>query len=256
MNPLNPAISDWKSRKVWIIGASSGIGAALAKALSRQGALLALSARRPAELQSLATASDLVLPLDVTDTQAIQHANDRIQREWGRIDLVIYCAGTYRPMRAWDIDLPLVEETLSINLQGAFNMLHTVVPGLLQQGAGGICLVSSAAGYTGLPRALAYGPSKAALINLAQVLYGDLSPRGIGVYLVNPGFVQTRLTQQNEFAMPALVTPSEAAASILHGFSRGRFEIHFPGRFTRWMKLLACLPDRLRFSLIKRVTTE
>ena len=124
---------------------------------------------------------------------------------------------------------------------------------MVGQRAGGICLVGSVAGYTGLPQALAYGPSKAALINLAQILYTDLAPRGIGVYLVNPGFVSTRLTRQNDFKMPALITPQTAAREIVRGLRAGRFEIHFPRRFTWWMRRLSRLPDRLRFSLLGRL---
>jgi len=127
-----------------------------------------------------------------------------------------------------------------------------ITPYFLRRHRGGICLVASVAGYTGLPEALAYGPSKAALINLAQILYTDLAPRGIGVYLVNPGFVETRLTQQNNFAMPALISPAEAAREIILGIAKGRFEIHFPKRFTWWMKWLSRLPDRLRFYLLSK----
>lgn len=253
MTPLNPTITDWQSRRVWIIGASSGIGAALATALSNLGARLALSARRAEPMQALAGAEDLVLPLDVTDAQAVEQAADEVVRCWGGIDLVIYSAGTYRPMRAWNIDLPQTADTLGTNLQGVYHLLHAVVPTLLHQGRGGICLVASVAGYSGLPKALAYGPTKAALINLAQILYTDLAPKGIGIYLINPGFVATRLTRQNDFPMPALLQPEAAARAILQGLAKGRFDIHFPKRFSHWMRLLARLPDRLRFHLIKRV---
>lgn len=250
MNSLNPAISDWHARRVWILGASSGIGAALAGRLAEAGAVLALSARREDALRDVAGDRHLVMPVDVADSQALRSTCDLLLAQWGGIDMVIYCAGVYTPMRAWEIDLKLVRETLSINLQGVYNLLDAIVPVMIRQGSGGICLVSSVAGYTGLPKALSYGPGKAALINLSQILYTDLSPRDIGVYLVNPGFVATRLTQKNDFRMPALITPDEAAQEIIAGIAKGRFEIHFPRRFTLLMKWLGRMPDRLRFYLL------
>jgi short-subunit dehydrogenase len=129
-----------------------------------------------------------------------------------------------------------------------------VLPHLLAQRAGHLSLVSSVAGYRGLPKALAYGPTKAALINLAQTLYLDLGPSGIGVSIVNPGFVRTPLTAGNDFHMPALITPEQAAAEILAGLARGEFEIHFPKRFTRWLKALSHLGDGLYFAAVRRST--
>ena len=253
MSSLNPKICDWRSRRLWIVGASSGIGAALARQLGEAGARLALSARREDALREVNGERDgLLLPFDVTDRETLRAARDRLLDQWGGIDMLIYAAGLYTPMRTWEIDQEVVRQTLAVNLQGAYNLIEAVVPRLLEQGTGGLCLLASVVGYTGLPKALAYGPSKAALINLAQILYTDLSPRGIGVYLVNPGFVDTRLTRQNDFQMPALITPEKAASEILAGIGKGRFEIHFPKRFTLWMRWLARLPDPLRFYLLKR----
>lgn len=256
MKRLNPAISDWTGRRVWILGASSGIGAAVARQLAAAGAVLALSARREDALRDVAGDKDLTLPVDVSDAQALKTTCELLLQRWDGIDSVIYCAGVYTPMRAWEIDLSLVRETLSINLQGVYNLLDAIVPVLIRQGSGGICLVSSVAGYTGLPKALAYGPGKAALINLAQILYTDLSPSNIGVYLVNPGFVATRLTQNNDFSMPALITPEKAAQEIIAGIGKGRFEIHFPRRFTLWMKWLGRMPDRIRFYLLAKAVEQ
>lgn len=252
MKSLNPAIVDWRGYRVWIIGASSGIGAALAHRLAGMEVRLALSARRERHLQQVAGEHDEVLPLDVVDRASLQSARDTLLQRWGGIDLVVYCAGLYTPMRAWEIDVNQIQKNLETNLLGAYYLAEVMMPQFDQNGAGGICLVASAAGFTGLPQALAYGPGKAAMINLAEILYTDLSPRGIGVYLVNPGFVETRLTQKNRFKMPAMITPDEAAREIIKGIGKGYFEVHFPKRFTRWMKLLACLPDRLRFYLLRR----
>ncbi len=252
MKSLNPKITDWRERRVWIIGASSGIGAALAKKFLASGAEVALSARRESALESVAGTQGVVLPCDVSDPAGLETAMSVLLTRWGGIDMVVYCAGVYTPMRAWEVDLKVVRETLAINLQGVYNLLYSLVPVYIERNGGGLCLVSSVAGYTGLPKALAYGPGKAALINLAQILYSELSPYGVGVHLVNPGFVETRLTQQNDFTMPALITPDAAAQAIVAGMAKGRFEIHFPKRFTLWMKLLGLLPDRIRFHLLSR----
>jgi short-subunit dehydrogenase len=249
---LNPRITDWHEKRVWIIGASNGIGAALARLLMQRGARLAISARNEAGLQAIAEEGTIVMPLDVTDTDSLKRVGTELLSQWGGIDMVVYCAGIYTPMRSWDLDLTVVRQSLETNLQGAYNLLDAILPCYLKQAKGDLCIVASVAGYTGLPKALAYGPTKAALINLAQILYTDLSPRGIGVYLVDPGFVDTRLTEQNDFNMPALISAEQAAVEILKGIGQGRFEIHFPKRFTYWMKLLSRLPDSFRFRLLKK----
>lgn len=146
-----------------------------------------------------------------------------------------------------------MQEHLKINYLGALYLLEALLPALLARGSGHISLVGSVAGYRGLPNSLAYGPTKAALINLAETLYLDLHPKGIGVSLVNPGFVKTPLTAGNAFDMPALISPEEAAQAMLQGWARGDFELHFPKRFTLWMKALRLLPNRLFFSLVGRV---
>lgn len=249
---MNPRITDWRGRRIWLVGASAGIGAALARALAERGARLVLSARSSPRLQSLQIPEALLLPCDATDDASLAAAHARLQAAWGGVDLVIYLAGDYRPMRAADLDLAQAERIIAINFGGALKLAARVLPGLAP--GGGIAFVASIAGYRGLPRALAYGPGKAALIHLAECLHLELAPRGIGVWAINPGFVATRLTAQNDFAMPALITPEEAAAEILEGFRSGRFEIHFPRRFTRLMKFLAQLPYALYFPLVRRFT--
>ncbi|MGZ5101234.1 MAG: SDR family NAD(P)-dependent oxidoreductase [Usitatibacter sp.] len=173
---------------------------------------------------------------------------------WGGNDLVVLMAGEYKPMRAWKIDLDTARAMVETNLMGFFNVLGAAVPTLLKQGEGNIVLVSSVAGYRGLPKSLVYGPTKAAIINLGETLYLDLRPKGIGVCVVNPGFVKTPLTAQNDFKMPALISPEEAAAEILAGLERGEFEIHFPRRFTRVLRMLRLLPYSLYFPAIRRLT--
>ena len=257
LRPLNPRLRDWRGLRVWIVGASSGIGEALARELGHRGARLALSARREAPLRTLAEAApagSLVLPLDVTDAAAVQAAAGRIEDEWGGVDLVVWLAGTYAPMRAQQFDLARARAMLDANLHGVLNGLAALLPMCERNTCGGLALVSSVAGYRGLPKSLAYGPGKAAVINLAETLWLDLSPQGVGVWLVSPGFVDTPLTAANDFAMPGLMQPADAARAMIDGFARGRFEIHFPKRFTLWLKLLRLLPDRLYFAAVRRVT--
>ena len=143
---------------------------------------------------------------------------------------------------------------VDVNLMGCLNGVAAVVPTLLAQGSGTIALVSSVAGYRGLPKSLVYGPTKAAAINLAEALYLDLSPKGIGVCVINPGFVRTPMTAQNDFKMPALIEPAEAADEIVKGLERGEFEIHFPKRFTRFLKMLRLLPYGRYFPAVRKAT--
>jgi len=254
---LNRHIRDWRGLRVWVVGASSGIGAGLAAELLARGARVAVSARRASELERLAAAHGaqaMAVPLDVTDAAAVAPALQRVVSAWGGVDLVVLCSGTHQPVRAWDLDASEARRLVDVNVNGVFNCLQPVVGQLLQQGCGGVAVVSSVAGYGGLPTALVYGATKAALINLAETLYLDLAPRGIGVYVINPGFVKTPLTDRNTFAMPALISVEDAAASIIAGFARGDFEIHFPRRFTLWLKLLRLLPYRWYFALVRRGT--
>lgn len=254
---LNQPIRDWHGKRVWVIGASSGIGAALARALLGQGARVALSARSAPGLEQIAAtsgASTLVLPLDVTDAASVAPALRQVVAAWGGIDLVLWCAGSHSPVRAWELDAADARRLVDVNLNGVINGLPAVVGQLLQQNSGGIAIVSSVAGYGGLPTALVYGATKAALINLAETLYLDLAPRGIAVYLINPGFVKTPLTDKNTFKMPALISADEAAQEIIAGFARGSFEIHFPRRFTLWLKILRLLPYRWYFALVHKGT--
>lgn len=254
-NPLNPPLSDWRGKRVWIVGASTGIGEATAAALHAQGATVIVSARKAQVLQDFAERhpGSVALPLDATDTAAVQAATASVLAG-GDLDCVVYCAGHYNAMRSDAMDLADMNKHVDVNYLGALRLLHAVVPALLAQGHGHLSLVGSVAGYRGLPLSLAYGPTKAALINLAETLYLDLHGRGLGVSIVNPGFVETPLTAANTFTMPALLTPAQAAKAMLRGWARGEFEIHFPKRFTVWLRLMRLLPYRLYFAMVKRGT--
>ncbi len=253
---LNPPMSDWPGRVAWLVGASTGIGRETAKLLHARGAKVIVSARNAAALREFEAEQpgSLGLALDVGDAGALAHAARRIVADHGRIDLAMYCAGHYRAMRAADFDLDEALRHVRINYDGALNLLAPLLPILRRQAGGHLSLVASVAGYRGLPQSLAYGPTKAALINLAQTLYLDLQPLGIGVSVINPGFVRTPLTANNAFDMPALIDADEAAREIVAGWAKGRFEIHFPRRFTLWLKALRHLGDAAYFSAIRRAT--
>lgn len=264
---LNPPLRDWSGKNVWLVGASSGIGEACASLLHERGAHVFVSARQVEKLQDWVArhpgtdgkgrARAVALPLDVTDHRALQLAVQAIAAR-GPLDLVVYCAGYYKALGAQRYSLEEMLRHEQVNYVGALQLLDVVLPVLQEQaqrGQGGhLSLISSVAGFRGLPKSLAYGPTKAALINLAEALYLDLQPQGLGVSVVNPGFVETPLTAQNRFKMPALITPEVAAREMLTGWARGDFELHFPKRFTRWLKFMRLLPYRLYFPLVRKFT--
>lgn len=253
---LNPRIESWSGRTVWLVGASTGIGRATAERLHALGARVVVSARSGAALDAFVAShpGSLAIALDATDREAMREATAQIVASHGRIDLALYCAGTYSAMRATEFDLDIALRHVQVNYVGALHLLDAVLPLLRQQRGGHLSLVSSVAGYRGLPKSLAYGPTKAAMINLAETLYLDLQPLGIGVSVINPGFVETPLTAQNEFRMPALITPEQAALEIVRGWERGDFEIHFPKRFTRWLKAMRHLGYGMYFPAVRRST--
>ncbi|RZI99180.1 MAG: SDR family NAD(P)-dependent oxidoreductase [Rubrivivax sp.] len=254
---LNPPLPDWQGRWAWVIGASSGIGRATAAALSRQGARVIVSARQADALDAFVREhpGSIALPLDVTRPDDMRAAAERVQlHAQGAPALVMYCAGHYRPMRATAFDHAEVQRHLDVNYIGVLHLLDAMLPPLIGAGRGHLCLVGSVAAYRGLPLSLAYGPTKAALNNLAENLYLDLHPLGLGVSIVNPGFVDTPLTAGNEFQMPSLISPDEAAGHIVRGWAKGRFEMNFPRRFTAWLRLLRCLPDAWYFAAVRRMT--
>jgi len=262
--PANPRLNDWQGRRVWLIGASAGIGAALARALAARGASLTLTARNADALAELAKSCGKdarILTADVTDNASLDQLFGRFDDGSEPLpDLGIYLAGDYTPLDAADGEaaLPATRRMLAVNYSAAVEWSLRFTQRLLQhpatspRTARGIALVASVAGYAGLPKALAYSPSKSALIRFTECLHFDLRPHGIGVWSINPGFVATRLTAQNDFKMPALISAEQAAEDILAGLSAGRFEIHFPKRFTRFMKLISVLPYALSLPLLRR----
>lgn len=253
--PMNPPITDWQGRSVWLIGASSGIGLATAHALHTAGARVVVSARNAALLQQFVDAHPgaQAVVVDVTDAPAMTAAAQYVQAQQG-LDVVLYCAGHYKAMRASDFALSEMLRHQDINYNGALHLLDAVLPVLVAQQSGHLSFISSVAGWQGLPNSLAYGPTKAALIHLAEILYYDLAPLGVGVSIINPGFVQTPLVRDNNFTMPALIQPEQAAREILKGWRQGQFHIHFPKRFSRVLLCLRWLPYRWYFALVRRAT--
>ena len=252
---LNTPITQWQGRRVWLVGASTGIGLACAQALRAAGAEVVVSARKPQGVQDWAAQDAGVQwrALDVGDAAQVQATSRALLAE-GPLDMVVYAAGYYRAQRATALDLDDLLQHDKVNYQGALQVIDAVLPSMLARQSGHISLLSSVAGWRGLPNGLAYGPTKAALTHLAETLYMDLQDQGIGVSVVNPGFVATPLTAQNQFTMPALISPEQAATAMLKGWAKGQFDIHFPKRFTLWLKLLRLLPYRLYFPLVRRFT--
>ena len=252
---LNVPLTNWSGRRVWLVGASSGIGLACAQSLRAAGAVVMISARQPQGVIDWAAQDSGVQwhPLDVTVPAEVQATARRILAE-GPIDLLVYAAGYYRAQRATALDVQDLLQHDRVNYQGALHVLDAVLPDMLARQSGHISLLSSVAAWRGLPNGLAYGPTKAALTHLAETLYMDLQDQKIGVSVVSPGFVATPLTAQNQFAMPALLSPEQAAAEMLKGWASGQFDIHFPKRFTWWLKCLRLLPYRLYFPLVRKFT--
>lgn len=247
----------FEGKRIWLTGASSGIGRALAGELARQGARLVLSGRNLESLQNVLRESgsvdSLVEPFDVTDCDAHAAAAERIRVAWGGLDIAIFNAGTceYVDLPAFDADI--FRRQMDVNFLSVAYGVEAALP-LLRRGEGPTIVgVSSAAAITALPRGEAYGASKAALRYLLTSLRADLRSEGINVIAVLPGFVQTPLTDRNDFPMPFRIHSSLAARRIADGIARGQCEIHFPKRFTLLLKAFSILPLWLQSRLLQQI---
>lgn len=244
---------------IWITGASSGIGAEVAQLYAQAGHTVFASARNQATLDSMAAASAnlngkiIALPLDVTDNESVRQAFDQIQQHSSNLDLAILNAGYYEPVEFDDLTLEHFEKTYDVNLLGVVRCLLPLIHHFAGNNQGHIAIVSSVSGFRGLPKAAAYGSSKAALINMAESLKPECNAHGIKLSLVNPGFVKSKLTDQNDFKMPFIMDTDDAAKRIVRGLESNAFEITFPKRFTYWLKLFRILPYRLYFALTKNL---
>ena len=244
-------------RRFWITGASSGIGHALAERLAGQGNHVAVSARSEEALNALAAASGKVTahPLDVTDREKVHQVIDAIEAE-GPIDVAVLNAGAWFLMDAVELDVDKVRQAVEVNYMGVMYALEKLIPLMKERGEGHIVLMASVAGFRGLPRSLAYGPTKAALINLTESLKPELEKFGIHVTVINPGFVDTPATQDNPFPMPDIITADEAAKHIAKGIDKQKVEIIFPWRFAIAMKVLRILPYRPFYGLMRRIMSQ
>ena len=244
----------------WVTGASSGIGRAVSLELARRGWIVAASARRPEELASLSRESEGLLgrivgyPVDVTDAAAVGQVIDLVSSVHGPIALAFLNAGIAPYIRAPDIDLSAVRSVFDVNVMGAFNGLAAILPLMSKRGLGQIAVTASIAGYGGLPKAAAYGASKAAMINACEALKFDCDSLGIKLQVVNPGFVATPLTGKNDFPMPFLISEAEAAKRTVDGFARSSFEITYPKRLAYILKFVNLLPYPLYFWLVGKTT--
>lgn len=246
-------------RTAFLVGASSGIGRALALELLDRGWHLAAGARREQPLQELAAARPgaggrfHAQALDVTDRDGFGEAYQAVERAMGPVDTLIVNAGDYEPMALADFDPELFRRLMEVNFQGAVNALAAALPAMQARGRGQILLTASLSAYRGLPRAAPYGASKAALLNMAESLHPELARRGVRLRVINPGFVRSRLTDKNDFSMPDIVSPEYAAAYIARHLDGSGFEIAFPPRFAFALKALRLLPYRLYFALARRM---
>jgi NAD(P)-dependent dehydrogenase (short-subunit alcohol dehydrogenase family) len=248
------------ARIAWITGASSGFGRALALQLAGAGATVAASARRADELDRLAAAAEGLpgriapFPVDVADDAAMARVCAGIEAAIGPLDLAIFNAGAHAPVGVESFDPAPYRRLMEINYMGVVNGIAAVLPRFIARRGGQIAVVASLAGYRGLPQAAAYGPTKAALINLCEALKLDLDRLGVRICVINPGFVKTPMTDPNEFPMPFLMPVETAARRIVEGLEKGAFEIAFPRRFAFFVKLARILPYALYFRLVRTMT--
>ncbi len=243
----------WKT--AWITGASSGIGRALALKLAARGVRVAASARSADKLVELAreSANIIAVPVDVTIREQVTAAHAEVVAALGPIDLAVLNAGVWHPMKASLYDAALATDSMLVNYTGITHALQPLIPGMITAGRGQLALVASVAGYRGLPLAAAYAPSKAAIISLAEVLRSELNRSGIIVSLVNPGFVATPMTTVNDFPMPFIMQPDDAAERMVRGLAKGKFEIAFPLPLVAMLKVLRVLPNGLYLRIAERL---
>ncbi|MFC4347070.1 SDR family NAD(P)-dependent oxidoreductase [Kordiimonas lipolytica] len=247
---------------VWITGGSSGIGRELALQYLALGHKVFVTARSADKLEALEDEAAALegeykwAAADVCDAERLKTAYGELESQWGTPDLAVLNAGTHTPTSARRFDLATHETLMQVNYMGVLKCLDVVLPAMQTRGRGQVALVSSLAGYRGLPGASAYGASKAALINFAESIREELKQDGIDIRLINPGFVKTPLTDLNDFPMPFLMPVDKAAARIIRGLEKSGFEITFPTRFAFVMKLLRLLPDRLYLAATRKMMRQ
>ncbi len=241
-------------KKIWITGASSGIGKAVAEKFAREGWKVAISARRKEILDKIAENQNISsFPLDVTNEQDCKNVFEKIIQNFKNIDVCFFCSGTYDPKKEKEMNIEQNKFVMNVNYFGTLNCVKVVEKYFKEKKGGHISIVSSIAGYRGLPNSSGYGPSKAALTNFAESIYFDFKKFNVRVSVVSPGFIKTPLTDKNEFNMPFLRSPEFAAEKIYKGFIKSNaFEIHFPKQLTLLLKFFRILPYKIYLFLIDK----
>ncbi|MCA3452663.1 MAG: SDR family NAD(P)-dependent oxidoreductase [Rhodobacter sp.] len=233
---------DFRGKRYWLVGASEGLGRALAERLSAAGAEVILSARsadRLAEVAATLAGPSMTLPVDVADTASVRKAADAA----GQIDGVVFLAGLYWPMAAQGWNADQVETMCDVNFTGCARVIGAALPAMVARGTGHVVITGSLSGFRGLPGAIGYGASKAGVMALAESMQADLRGSGIVVQVANPGFIRTRLTDKNSFTMPFLMEPAEAADHMFRHMQTDRFKVSFPTVFSWLFRLSQFLPD-------------
>ena len=239
---------DWKGKRYWLVGASEGLGRAVAIELARRGARVILSARSVDRLAAVAAEigdSARPVPVDVSDVRSVRAAAD----EAGEIDGVIYLAAVYWPMKATEWNVEQIEAMCDVNFTGAARVFGAVVPGMVARRRGHVVVTGSLSGFRGLPGAIGYGASKSGLMHLAETMRMDLRRSGVEVQLINPGFIRTRLTEKNDFPMPFILDADEAARRFVAHMNTRRFAANFPRGFAAMFRASQFLPDWLYYRL-------
>ena len=244
-------------KTIWITGGSTGIGKSLAIKFANEGWNVAISARREELLNQISEKYENIssFPLDVTDKLKCKEIFNQIKNKYESIDICFFSTGTWNPKKEKDIDVEQIENVFKVNFFGTLNTIKAVEEHFKNKKDGIITIVSSIAGYKGLPNSTGYGPSKSALNNLAESLYFDFQRFGVRICLVCPGFIKTPMTDKNNFKMPFLKTPEYAAEKIYNGLVKQKvFEIHFPKTLTLVLKFLNLLPNKIYLKLVGKLT--
>ena len=244
-------------KTIWITGGSTGIGKALAIKFASKGWNVAISARRENLLTEISNNNENIhgFQLDVTDKSKCKEVFEQIKNKFQSVDICFFSTGTWNPKKEKDIDVEQIEDVFKVNFFGTLNSIKAVEEYFKNKKGGIITIVSSIAGYRGLPNSTGYGPSKSALNNLAESLYFDFKRSNVRVCLVSPGFIKTPMTDKNDFKMPFLKTTEYAAEKIYDGLiNKNVFEIHFPKSLTLILKLLSFLPSKIYFGLLGKMT--
>ncbi|MEO0991066.1 MAG: SDR family NAD(P)-dependent oxidoreductase [Pseudomonadota bacterium] len=241
-------MKDFDGKRYWLVGASEGLGRALAEKMSMAGAEVIVSARNAERLEALVAelpGKAIALPMDISDAASVAAASEAL----GTVDGIVFLAGVYWPMKAGEWDADRAIQMADINFTGAFRTLGAVMPQFLERDEGHIVIVGSLSGFRGLPGAIGYGASKAGVMALAESMYADLKDTGLKVQLANPGFIKTRLTEKNEFSMPFIMEPEEAARAIFEHMDSSRFKVSFPTVFSWVFRLSQFMPDWMYYRI-------